>query len=292
MRRYIGILGVILGLSFVTYAHAQEMLQVKGSDTVVNLVQRLAEVYMERNPGTAIAVTGGGSGTGIAALINGRCDIANSSRLMSHREVEQALERGVRPQRVVIGMDGLTLITHARNPIKKLTIDQLGKIFRGEITNWREVGGDNVPITLYGRQPGSGSFIFFRDIVVKGDYSPKMLQMIGTAQIVEAVRRDVSGIGYVGVGYVREAPGINIIKVASHHAGAKYASPLSVEDIKSGVYPIARPLLQYVNGAPRGVARDFIMFILSPEGQRIVEEEGFFSIPEEYREFNKKSVGI
>lgn len=292
MRRYIGILGVILGLSFVTYAHAQEMLQVKGSDTVVNLVQRLAEVYMERNPGTAIAVTGGGSGTGIAALINGRCDIANSSRLMSHREVEQALERGVRPQRVVIGMDGLTLITHARNPIKKLTIDQLGKIFRGEITNWREVGGDNVPITLYGRQPGSGSFIFFRDIVVKGDYSPKMLQMIGTAQIVEAVRRDVSGIGYVGVGYVREAPGINIIKVASHHAGAKYASPLSVEDIKSGIYPIARPLLQYVNGAPRGVARDFIMFILSPEGQRIVEEEGFFSIPEEYREFNKKSVGI
>ncbi len=293
MRKYLGILVVAsMFLASAVNANAQDMLQIKGSDTLVNLVQRLAEEYMEKNPGRYIAVTGGGSGTGIAALINGKCDIANASRLMKSEEMSQANERGVIPKRVVIAMDGLSVITNLRNPVDKLTTDEIGKIFRGEITNWKEVGGPELPITLYGRQSNSGTFVFFRDEVLKGDYSQRMKHMNGSAQIVEAVKQDISGIGYVGVGYVKDIIGeLNVVKVASRPQDA-YACPLNPSDVKSGKYPISRPLDQYINGTPKGAVRDFIAFELSDEGQRIVEEEGFFPIPDEYREFNKKSIGL
>lgn len=141
MRKYLGILTVISALMvFVSNSYAQEMIQIKGSDTLINLVQRLAEEYMEKNPKKYIAVTGGGSGTGIAALINGRCDIADASRLMKPKEITQANERGADPKRVVIAMDGLSVITNLKNSVTKLTKDEIGKIFRGEVTNWKEVG--------------------------------------------------------------------------------------------------------------------------------------------------------
>ncbi len=264
-----------------------DMLQIKGSDTLINLVQRLAEVYMEKNPGKFIAVTGGGSGTGISALINGKCDIADASRGMKAKEVDQAASRGVTAKRVVIAMDGLSVIVHPDNTVKKFTIDELGKIFRGEVTNWSELGGKDASITLYGRQSNSGTFVFFQEQVLKGDYSAKMNRMNGNAQIVEAVKNDSSGIGYVGVGYVKDASGLTVAEVAAR-AGADYASPLDKYDVKSGKYPIARPLNQYVNGSPSGDVRAFIAFELSAEGQNIVEEEGFFQIPDEYTELNKK----
>ncbi|MGA1840316.1 MAG: PstS family phosphate ABC transporter substrate-binding protein [bacterium] len=297
MRRYI-IVCLVFVFSFllifmvsIQNGYAESMLQIKGSDTLINLVQRLAEVYMEKNEGKVIAVTGGGSGTGIAALINGKCDIANASRLMKDKEVDQANERGVDPKRVVIAMDGLSVITNAKNPITKLTVDEIGKIFRGEITNWKELGGKDMQITLYGRQSNSGTFEFFREAVLQGDYLDKMNRMNGNSQIVESIKQDMSGIGYVGVGYVKDAPGITVIKVAAV-AGAEYASPLNPEDVKSGKYPIARPLNQYTNGTPKGPARDFIAFELSEEGQKIVEEEGFFLVPSEYVKFNNKSTGL
>jgi len=270
---------------------AQGMLQIKGSDTLINLVQRLAEVYMEKNPGKVIAVTGGGSGTGIAALINNKCDIADASRQMKSKEVAQANEAGVSPKRVVIAMDGLSVIINGGNPSDQLTVDQIGKIFRGEITNWSEVGGQNKSITLYGRQSNSGTFVFFRDAVLKGDYSQRMNRMNGNAQIVEAVKQDKSGIGYVGVGYIKTATGINVVKVAPR-PGEPYTSPLNSADVKSGKYPIARPLNQYTNGTPSGDIRDFIAFEVSDEGQKIVKEEGFFPIPGEYADFNSMSVGL
>ena len=293
MRRCLGILAVISTLIiFASNGYAQEMTQIKGSDTLINLVQKLAESFMEKNPGKYIAITGGGSGTGIAALINGRCDIADASRLMKPKEIAQANERGVDPKRVVIAMDGLSVITNLKNPVAKLTMDEIGKIFRGEFTNWKEVGGNDVAITLYGRQSNSGTFVFFRSAVLKGDYSQRMNRMNGNAQIVEAIKQDISGIGYVGVGYVKGAGNkLNIIKVASR-AGGEYKSPLNSDDVKSGKYPIARPLNQYVNGSPKGTASDFIVFELSVDGQKIVEQEGFFPIPDEYRAFNKKSVGL
>ncbi len=290
------IISIIISISVLlcfagSTGFAGEMVQIKGSDTLINLVQRLSEVYMEKNPGTYIAITGGGSGTGIAALINNKCDIANASRVMKDAEVARATGMGINPKRVAIALDGLSVITNSGNPVTKLTMDEIGKIFRGEIKNWKEVGGSDMPITLYGRQSNSGTFVFFMEAVLKGDYSSSMRRMNGNAQIVEACKQDKSGIGYVGVGYVKDATGITVVKVASR-PGADYASPLNVSDVKSGKYPIARPLNQYVNGTPKGAVRDFMIFELSPEGQRIVEEEGFFVLPNEYVEFNEKSAGL
>ncbi|HSV43061.1 MAG TPA: PstS family phosphate ABC transporter substrate-binding protein [Candidatus Bathyarchaeia archaeon] len=265
-----------------------QMLQIKGSDTVINLVQRMAEIYMQKNPGKQIAVTGGGTGTGIAALINGKCDVANASRTMKQSEVASAMANGVDPVRIVIGMDGVSVIVNGSNTVDQLTMDQLGKIFRGEVTNWSEVGGKNMPITLYGRQPNSGTFGFFMEVVLKGDYSPKMNQMNGNAQIVEAVKSDPSGIGYVGVGYAKTATGIVVLKVARSSSGP-FASPLNAAEVNSGAYPIARPLNQYVSGAPKGAVKDFIAFELGPEGQKLVEEEGFFPLPDEYATYNQKA---
>ncbi len=270
------------------FAYAKDMLQIKGSDTLINLVQRLAEIYMDEYPDKYIAVTGGGSGTGIAAIINKKCDIANASRLMKPKEVAQATDNGIQLNRVVIAMDGLSVITNGRSSVTKLTVDQIGKIFRGEITNWIDVGGPDMSITLYGRQSNSGTFVFFRDAILKGDYSQKMNRMNGNAQIVEAVKQDHSGIGYVGVGYVKNATGLNVLKVAARE-GSTYASPLNSADVKSGKYPIARPLNQYVNGTPTGALKAFLEFELSSEGQKIIEEEGFFQIPAEYKELNAKA---
>lgn len=288
MKKLIGMfaLGVLLMCS--STAQAQGMLQIKGSDTLINLVQRLAEVYMEENPGAYIAVTGGGSGTGVAALINNKCDIANASRLMKSKEINLATQNGVDVKRVVIAMDGLSVIIHPSNTAKQLTVDQLGKIFRGEVTNWKDVGGADMPIMLYGRQSNSGTFVFFRDAILKGDYSQKMNRMNGNAQIVEAIKQDVSGIGYVGVGYVKDATGLTIVEVAAK-AGGVYASPLNAEDVKSGKYPIARPLNQYFSGTPKGAVKDFFEYELGAKGQALVVQEGFFPIPAEYEALNAKA---
>jgi phosphate transport system substrate-binding protein len=287
-RSWVALSFVVLFAALATGAWAKGMIQVKGSDTLINVAQRLAEVYMGKHPGTVIGVTGGGSGTGIAALINGKCDIADASRLMKKEEFAQAQARGVRPSRIVIAVDRLCLIVNAKNPVSKLTVDQLGKMFRGEVKNWEEVGGENGPVTLYGRQSNSGTYDFFMEYVLKGNYSNKMNQMNGNAQIVEAVRQDASGIGYVGVGYVRQVKGITVLKVASK-AGGYYSSPLNEGEVESGKYPISRPLQQYVNGQPSGALRDLIEFELSQAGQQVVKEEGFFTLPAEYQQLNKKA---
>ena len=277
-------------LSVCADGHARNMVQVKGSDTLINLTQRASEVYMEKNPGKAIAVTGGGSGTGIAALINGKCDIANSSRDIKPKEVELAVERGIDPKAIVVAIDGLCLIVNGKNPVKQLTMDQIGKIYRGEIANWKDVGGEDRRISLYGRQPNSGTYDFMKEVVMKGDYAPSMKQMNGNAQIVEAVKYDSGAVGYVGVGYVKDAGSeISILKVASR-PGGYYASPLNTEEVKTGKYPVKRPLYQYVSGTPKGDVRAFIEFELGPEGQRIVEEEGFFAVSSEYIEHNQKQM--
>ncbi|ACL70903.1 PstS family phosphate ABC transporter substrate-binding protein [Halothermothrix orenii] len=271
----------------------QAYIQIKGSDTEVNLVQHLAEVYMEGSD-TKISVTGGGSGTGIAALINKKVDIANASRTMKESEINQAEENGVDPVRIVIAMDGLSVITHEKNPVTELTVEQIGKIFKGEITNWKDVGGPDQEISLYGRQSNSGTFVFFRDHVLKGDYSQNMKRMNGNAQIVEAIKADNAGIGYVGVGYVvddngHEIEGVNIVNV-SRTENDPAVSPLKAENVKNGSYPLARPLNQYVNGKPEGAVLDFIKFELSEEGQKIAVEEGFYPVSPEYQKLNKKNL--
>lgn len=277
----------LAGMSFAGIASAA-MIQVKGSDTIINLVQKEAEVYMQSNPAAKIAVTGGGSGTGIAALVNGKCDIANASRTINAKEMDTALSNGVSATRIVIAIDGLSVVVNADNPVKKLTMDQIGGIFRGEIKNWSEVGGANMPIALYGRQSNSGTYGFFREMVLKGEYSSAMKTMNGNSQIAEGVKADPSGIGYVGVGYAKSASGITILTVAAN-TNSTYESPLDEAAVNSGKYPIARPLYQYVNGTPSGVAKEFIAFELSPEGQKIVLDEGFYAITSEYKASNAKA---
>jgi phosphate transport system substrate-binding protein len=271
-------------------------LQIKGSDTEVNLVQRLAEVYMEKHPSAFIAVTGGGSGTGIAALINGKLDIADSSREIKAREIEQARARGVEPVGFVIAMDGLSIIVPSSNPVKSLTVEQVGRIFRGEITNWNQLGGPDMPISIYGRQSNSGTFVYFRDHILKGNYSSRMKRMNGNAQIVEAVRRDRAGIGYVGVGYVKDEATGQAVKgikplIISREKGAPGASPLDAAAVESGEYPVARPLNQYTNGKPTGAVREFISWEISEEGQKVAVEMGFFPITPKYREQNRRNMG-
>ncbi|MGA1843608.1 MAG: PstS family phosphate ABC transporter substrate-binding protein [bacterium] len=285
------VVAVALIMLFSSVGAAQNMIQIKGSDTLINLVQTLAEQYMEKHPQAMIAVTGGGSGTGIAALIDGKCDISDASRPMEDKEIQLAGERGVDPRVVVIGIDGLSVITNMKNLVTKLTMDQIGAMFRSEITNWKDVGGKDKPITLYGRQSNSGTFVFFAEHVLKGDYSPKMNRMNGNTQIVESVRQDETGIGYVGVGYVKDAEGITVLYVAAQ-AGGEYTSPLETEAVETGRYPVARPLFQYVNGMPTGAVKDFIAFEIGPEGQRIIEEEGFFPVTGEYQKGNKKNIGM
>ena len=273
-------------------AQGQNMIQVKGSDSEVNLVQRLAEVFMQKNPGANISVTGGGSGTGIAALINKRTDIANSSRDLSPKEEEEAKKAGVQPFRIIFATDGISVVTHPANPISKLTLEQLGKIFNGEIINWKQVGGKDRKISLYGRQSNSGTYVFFREFVVKADYSPHTKAMNGNAQIVEAIKKDQDGIGYVAVGYVvnekdEVMPGIKIINIAKDGISEAY-SPAKMENVMSKRYPITRPLNQYTNGRPTGKLSDFIKFELSKEGQEIVRKEGFFPVQKDWMEFNLK----
>ena len=296
LRKWIWMIAMAISLNgFVLLcpeSNAQSLIQIKGSDSEVNLVQRLAEVFMKKHPDANIAVTGGGSGTGIAALINKTTDIANSSRDLSPKEEEEAKKAGVQPFRIIFATDGISVVTHPANPISKLTLEQLGKIFKGEITNWKEVGGKDAKISLYGRQSNSGTYVFFREFVVKADYSPHMKAMNGNAQIVEAIKKDKDGIGYVAVGYVvnekdEVMPGIKIINIAKDGKSEAY-SPAKMENVMSKKYPITRPLNQYTNGNPSGKLSDFIKFELSKEGQEIVRKEGFFPVQEDWMEFNRK----
>lgn len=278
-------------LSFTSaFSRAADFIQVKGSDTEVNVVQRIAEVYMQKNRGAAIAVTGGGSGVGIAALINGATDLANSSRPMSDKELAQARAKGVEPVAVVFAVDGLSIIVHPAHKITSLTLEQIGRIYRGEIRNWRQTGGPDLSITLYGRQPNSGTFMFFRESVVRGDYAGTMRQMNGSAQIVEAVKRDKGAIGYVGIGYVlgregRVRPGIKVLNVARDQK-SQAASPLSARNILSGAYPIIRPLYQYLDRANRHKVEGLVRFELSAEGQKVILDEGFYPLTEAYQKRN------
>jgi len=290
MKKIIAVMtGIVLMAAVANDVSAkQKYVQVKGSDTLINVVQKLAEVYMQENPGKAVSVTGGGSGTGVAAIINGTADIANASRLMKDKEIQQAVQNGVEPVRVVVALDSLSIVVNPNNTVRELTVEDVAKIYRGDVKNWKDVGGPDMPISLYGRQPNSGTYDFMKDDIMKADYSPKMRQMNGNAQIVEAIKSDKSAVGYIGVGYLKEATGLAVVKIAAK-AGGTYVDPLNAEDVKNGSYPITRPLQQYINGKAAGDVKDFISFELSPKGQEIVEKEGFFAIPDEYKDVNKKA---
>lgn len=260
----------VISMSFMT----TEKITVKGSDTMVILAQKWAELYMKKNQGVSVQVTGGGSGVGISALINGSTDIANASRTMKQSELEKLKSRyGSLGVEIPCAKDGITIFLHATNPINELTLKQIGQIFSGKITNWKEVGGSDTEIKLYGRENSSGTYVFFKDNVVKTDYSPSCQTLPGTAAIVNAVKKDKYSIGYGGAAY---AEGVKHCKVKKDDKSTAYEP--SVENIKTNNYPITRYLYMYLRNKPTGAIKIYIDWILSAEGQKVVTEVGYFPV--------------
>jgi phosphate transport system substrate-binding protein len=251
---------------------ASAAVTVKGSDTMVILAQRWAEEYMKANPGKKVQVTGGGSGVGIAALINGTTEIANASREMKPDEKGKVRDRfNVLPTETTVARDGVTIYVNEASAIQQLTLEQLRGIFTGDITNWKDVGGPDAKIVLYSRENSSGTYAFFKENVLKGDdYAANAQTLPGTAAVVNAVAKEKNGIGYGGAAY---AKGVREVKVVGKD-GQGYLP--NAENVKSGKYPLSRGLFMYTRGKPGGEAAAFIGFCLSSAGQEIATQVGYF----------------
>lgn len=249
-----------------------------GSDTIVNLALAWAEAYQQQRPDVRISVTGGGSGTGIAAMINGTADIANASRAMKDEERQAAEANGIQPFEIEIARDAIAVVVHPSNPVDSLTLQQISDIYSGKITNWKEVGGEDRPIVLLSRETNSGTHVYFLEEVIRlgdGDsqtlFSPDTLLLPSSEGITAEIRQNPNAIGYDGLGYVTDD--VKTIAVAGG-PGAAYVQP-SIASVDAGTYPIARPLFMYTRGEPAGVIEEYIDWILGPDGQAIVAQLGF-----------------
>lgn len=253
----------------------------KGSDTIVNLALAWAEAYQGMHPDVRISVTGGGSGTGLAALINGTVDIANASRRIKDEEVQQAQSNGIDPVEFTIARDAIAVIVHPGNPVSELTLQQISDIYSGKISNWAEVGGEDRPIVRLSRETNSGTHVYFLETVLRlGDktnptlFSMDTLLLPSSEGIINEVRQNPNAIGYDGLGYV--PADLKIIAVAKA-AGGEYVLP-GIATVNDMSYPVARDLYMYTAGEPSGAIRDYLDWILSPEAQQIVAELGFVPI--------------
>jgi phosphate transport system substrate-binding protein len=255
---------------------------IKGSDTLVRLGQRWAEEYMKKNPGTVIQVSGGGTGTGIAALLNGSTDICEASRDMKEKEYKQAEEKGIKPYRVSVALDGIAVFLNKENPIQQLTLAQLKGIYTGAIVNWKEIGGPDKQIILYGRENNSGTYAFFKEHVLnEEDYAEQTQTLPGTAAVVNAVSKDKYGIGYGGVAWAKDVKFAAIKKDDSSVAVLP-----SLETVSDGTYPISRELYWFFNGKPTGELKDLVNWALSDEGKKIAESVDYISLPRDMVEKN------
>ena len=264
----VALVAVMAGMSL-----AGKAITLKGSDTMLLLGQRWAEVYMQKNPGTVIQVTGGGSGVGIAALINGATNICQASRTMKDSEKQKLRDRYFSlGYEVPVAKDGVTLYLNEKNQISELTLDQIKDIYTGYTTNWSQLGGLDAKIIVYGRENSSGTYVFFREVALKNaDYTSSMQSLPGTAAVVNAVAKDVYGIGYGGAAY---AKGVKEVAIKT----AKGSFKPTTETVKSGQYPLARNLFWYLQGKPSGDTKKLVEWVLSPEGQEIVKKVGYFTI--------------
>ena len=260
--------------------HGPQSLQTienKGSDTLVNLALAWAEAYTALRPEVRISVTGGGSGTGIAAMINGTVDIANASRAMKAEEIAAAQDNGITPIEFVVAGDAIAVVVHPDNTVDQLTLQQISEIYTRRITNWSEVGGEDRPIVLLSRESNSGTYVYFLENVIRqGDkesdllFSPDTLLMPSSEGISAEIRQNPNAIGYDGLGYV--TPDQKVIAVAQD-AGEPYVLP-AIATVNDGSYPIARPLFMYTAGEPSGEIKTYLNWVLS-EGQALVSELGF-----------------
>jgi phosphate transport system substrate-binding protein len=253
----------------------------KGSDTIVNLALAWAEKYQSEYPDVRISVTGGGSGTGIAALINNTVDIANASRKIKDEEIAEAQAKGVNPVEHIIARDAIAVIVNPENPVNELTLKQISDIYSGKITNWSELGGDDRPIVKLSRETNSGTHVYFLETVLRlGNKEDKTLFSMDTLLlpssegIISEVRDNPNAIGYDGLGYVPKD--LKMIAIAKEEGGA-YVLP-SIATVNDKTYAIARDLYMYTNGEPTGNVKDYLDWILSPEAQEIVAELGFVPV--------------
>jgi len=254
----------------------KQYIENKGSDTLVNLALAWAEAYQKKHPEVQISVSGGGTGTGITALINGTVDIANASREIEPEEIAEAKANGIDPYEIVVANDAIAVIVNPNNPVDKLTMEQVSQIYQGIITNWKEVGGEDRPIVCLSRETNSGTHIYFLETVVRmGDsnsdalFSEETLLLPSSEGIIAEVRDNVNAIGYDGLGYIT-----NEVKVVALNNGAGYIVP-SAETVNNKSYPIARQLYMYTNGEPKGAIKNYIDWIRSSEAQQYVLALGF-----------------
>ena len=276
---------IILSLFYLvnfSYADNSKLsIQIKGSDTMVNLTQAWAENFSKLHPEANIAVTGGGSGTGIAGLLNGTCEIVQSSREMNEKEITLAKQKNINPEEFIVALDGIAIVVNPKNPVKDLTIDQLRDIFMGTIKNWKEVGGENKKIVILSREVNSGTHVFFKEHVLrkgnsKGteEFSPEALLMPSSQAIADEITQNPNAIGYYGMGYISSQQ--KLIAVAKDEKSS-YVQP-TIATVKNNSYPISRPLYMYANNKPQGIIKEFIDYAYSPEGQKIVKDIDFVPV--------------
>lgn len=263
------------------FAANKNSIQIKGSDTMVNLAQSWAEKYMEENSAEFVAVTGGGSGTGLSSLISSTCDIAMSSRNIKEKEIALAKQKGINPDEIKVALDGLAVVVNQANPVGKLTINQLAEIFTGRITNWKELGGNDEKIVILSREVNSGTHVYFKEHVIRKndpssreEFSPSALMLSSSQAIADEVAGNPAAIGYYGMGYIssKQKP----VMVAKDEK-SEYEAP-TIENVINGKYPISRPLFLYTNGEPQGLTKKFVDFCLSKEGQEIVLKTDFVPV--------------
>ncbi len=249
---------VLVAITFATSAFAakdKNAIQIKGSDTMVNLGQAWAEKYMEKNTGDFIAVTGGGSGTGFSSLISGTCDVAMASRSIKDREIALAKAKGINPNEVKVALDGLAVVVNPGNPISKLTLSQLADIFTGRVTNWKEVGGKDEKIVILSREVNSGTHVYFKEHVLrkndpnsKEEFASTALMLSSSQAIADEVAGNPAAIGYYGMGYIsKKQKPLSLAKDEK----SEYETP-TIENVINGKYPISRPLFLYTNGISVG----------------------------------------
>ena len=276
--RFLLVLAALLSATVLTQCGSGrrgETITLKGSDTMVILGQRWAEVYMETHKGVVIQVTGGGSGTGIAALINGTTDVAQSSRSIKSEEQKQIDDRyDEPPHETVVARDGLAIYVSESNPLKEVTIAQLKAIYTGQTKNWKELGGPDAPIVPYGRENNSGTYVYFKEHVLENaDFAAEIQTLPGTAAVVNAVAQDKNAIGYGGAAY---AKGVSELGVKKDDATPAVKPTLAT--VLDGSYPISRPLFWYTRQAPEGALLEFVTWALSAEGQKIVTDVGYYPV--------------
>jgi phosphate transport system substrate-binding protein len=268
------LLSLILFLLFLPLVVMAGQITVKGSDTMVRLCQRLAEEYMRTHKQTAIQVSGGGSSSGIAALINGSTRICASSRPLTNAEIRMAATKGIKVHQLAVALDGIAIYLHKSNPIADLTLAQLRDIYTDRIANWKELGGPDQSIIIYGRENNSGTYTYFQQQILGGeDFADRCEPLPGTASVVHAVANDVNGIGYGGIAWATTIKYVGI-KI-NDSAQAVVPSAANVSDRS---YPISRELYFFLNGEPTGETEEFIDWVLSSTGEKIVIESGFVPV--------------